>query len=59
MGSNWITAYTSADYRSSRFDEPDRHWLELQRRLNRWSGASTWQRLEQLGQIAKTDRVGS
>ena len=53
---NWVTAYSPVSARQSRFEEPEGHWLELQQRLNRWGGGQTIERLEQLGQIAKTDQ---
>ena len=55
---NFVTAYMNGSNRPSnyvRFDVPDSHWLDLQDRLNRWGGSKTWQQLQQLGQIAKTD----
>ena len=53
---NWITAYTPQSIRPSRFDPPERHWLELQDSLNRWGSSSSWKRYEQLGDIAQTDQ---
>ena len=53
---NWLTAYSPVSPRQSWFEEPEGHWLELQQRLNRWGGGQTIERLEQLGQIARTDQ---
>ena len=53
---NWVTAYSPVSARQPRFEEPEGHWLELQQRLKRWGGGQTIERLEQLGQIAKTDQ---
>ena len=55
MQRNWVTQYSPLASRPSRHDVPDAHWLDLQDRLNRWGGSKTWQQLQQLGQIAKTD----
>ncbi len=55
---NFVTTYTNGANLPShylRFDVPDNHWLDLQDRLNRWGGSKTWQQLQQLGHIAKTD----
>ena len=55
MRSNWVTAFsTTSNTRQSRFDEPEGCWLEMQQRMNRWGGGHTWDRLQQLGAIAKT-----
>ena len=53
--SNWVMAYSSQANRPQRFDEPERRWVELQENLNRWGGSHTWQQLQQLGQIARTN----
>ena len=54
---NWVTdGYLNSGDRPGRYEKPDRYWLELQRSLGRWGGGQTWQRLEQLGEIAKTDQ---
>ena len=53
---NWVTAYSPVSAMQSRFEEPEGRWLELQQRLNRWGGGQAIARLEQLGQIAKTDQ---
>ena len=53
--SNWVMAYSSQSNRPQRFDEPDHRWVELQENLNRWGGGQTWQQLQQLGQIARTN----
>ena len=53
--SNWVMAYSSQGNRPQRFDEPERRWVELQENLNRWGGSHTWQQLQQLGQIARTN----
>ena len=55
MGSNWVTAYMSGGNRASRYEPTPQHWRELEDRLQRWGGASSWKRLEQLGEIAKTN----
>ena len=54
--SNWITAFTSLSMRASRFEPPERHWLDLQESLNRWGSGFSWSRYEQLGSIARTDQ---
>ena len=60
MSSNWVTQYSPQASRQSRFDEPEHRWVELQENLNRWGGSHTWQQLQQLGQIARTNyRTGS
>ena len=51
---NWITAYTSQSMRPSRFDPPERHWLDLHESLNRWGAGFSWSRYEQLGQNASS-----
>ena len=59
MGSNWVTSsYTNGQQRPERYEPTPEYWLELQRRLGRWSGGETWRRLEHLGQIARTDQNG-
>ena len=55
MQRNWVMQYSNGRPLPQRFDAPDTHWLDLQGRLNRWGGSHTWQQLQQLGQIAKTD----
>jgi len=55
MQRNWVMQYSNGRPLPQRFDAPDTHWLDLQDRLNRWGGSHTWQQLQQLGQIAKTD----
>ena len=55
MQRNWVMQYSNSRPLPQRFDVPDTHWLDLQDRLNRWGGSKTWQQLQQLGQIAKTD----
>ena len=52
---NWITAYTAQSMRPSRFEPPERHWLDLQESLNTWGSGYSWSRYEQLGSIARTD----
>ena len=52
---NWITAYTSQSMLPSRFEPPERHWLDLQDSLNRWGSGMNWSRYEQLGTIARID----
>ena len=54
--SNFITRYSLNPEHQLRFDEPEGHWLQLQRRFNRWGGGHTWERLRQLGQIARTNQ---
>ncbi|WP_067097465.1 hypothetical protein [Synechococcus sp. MIT S9508] len=52
----WVTdSYLNGGQRPDRYQKPEGRWVELQARLNRWGRSSTWRRLEQLGQIAKTD----
>ena len=52
----WITdGYLNGGQHTDRYEPVPQHWLELNRRLGRWGGGQTWRRLEQLGQIAKTD----
>ena len=53
---NWITAYTGNPERQPRFDETEGHWVEMQDRLNRWGSGHTWDRLQQLGTIARIDQ---
>ena len=53
---NWITAYSLNPARQQRFDELEGHWLEMQHRLNRWGSGHTWDRLQQLGSIARMDQ---
>ena len=55
MQRNWVMQYSNGRPLPQRFDAPDTHWLDLQDRLNRLGGSHTWQQLQQLGQIAKTD----
>ena len=50
-----IMQYSNSQPRPQRLDAPDTYWLDLQDSLNRWGGSKTWQQLQQLGQIAKTD----
>ncbi len=53
----WVTgSYMNGGDRPSRYEPTPEHWLELQHRLGRWGGGQTWRRLENLGQIAKTDQ---
>ena len=57
MASNWVTdGYLNGGQRPDRYPPTHQHWLELNRRLGRWGGGQTWRRLEQLGQIARTDQ---
>ena len=52
----WVTdSYLNGGQRPDRYERPEGRWLELQASLNRWGRSSTWRRLEQLGQIAKSD----
>ena len=52
----WVTdSYLNGGQRPDRYERPESRWLELQASLNRWGRSSTWRRLEQLGQIAKSD----
>ena len=52
---NWITAYSSQSMRPSRFEPPERHWLDLQESLNRWGSGYSWSRYKQLGQNAQLE----
>jgi len=53
----WVTdSYLNGGQRPDRYERPEGRWLELQASLNRWGRSHTWRRLEQLGQIAKTDQ---
>ena len=55
----WVTdSYLNGGQRPDRYERPEGRWLELQASLNRWGRSSTWRRLEQLGQIARTDQNG-
>ena len=55
MGRNWVTdSYLNGGDRPSRYEKTPQHWRELEARLQRWGGASSWKRLEVLGQIADT-----
>ena len=53
--SNFITRYSLNPEHQLRFDEPEGHWRRLEADLQRWGGVSSWKRLEQLGQIARTN----
>ena len=56
MAKNWIVdGYMNGGGRPDRYQRPEGRWLQLQANLNRWGKSHTWRRLEQLGQIAKTD----
>jgi len=53
----WVTdSYLNGGQRPDRYEKPEERWLELASSLNRWGKSHTWRRLEQLGQIAKTDQ---
>ena len=54
--SNWVTKYSEGDQRPSRFEPTPGYWREFEAQLQRWGGASSWKRLEQLGQVAKTNQ---
>tara|TARA_B100000674_G_scaffold465409_1_gene448309 strand:- start:89 stop:265 length:177 start_codon:yes stop_codon:yes gene_type:complete len=54
--SNWVTQFTLSTARPSRFEPPERHWLDLQDSLNRWGSGFSWSRYEQLGTIARIDQ---
>ena len=43
--SNFVAAYSLNPQHQPRFDEPEGHWFQLQRRFNRWGGGHTWERL--------------
>ena len=58
MQRNWVMQYSNSRPRPQRFDAPDSHWLDLQDSLNRWGGGQTWQRLQNLGAIARIDQNG-
>ena len=59
MGTNWVAgSYTNGQQRPSRYEPTPEHWLELNRRLGRWSGGQTWRRLQRLGVIARIDQNG-
>ena len=54
----WVTdSYLNGGQRPDRYERPEGRWLELQASLNRWGRSHTWRRLEQLGQIARTDQT--
>ena len=53
--SNWITQYSDNPGRQYRWEPTPQHWRELEDRLQRWGGVSSWKRLEQLGEVAKTE----
>ena len=55
MGRNWVTAYMNGGNQPSRYEPTPQHWRELEARLQRWGGVSSWKRLEQLGEVAKTE----
>ena len=55
MAKNWIVdGYMNGGQRPGRYEQPEERWLELASNLNRWGKSHTWRRLEQLGQIAKS-----
>ena len=55
MGRNWVCdSYMNGGDRPSRYEKTPQQWRELEARLQRWGGASSWKRLEVLGQIADT-----
>ena len=55
MGRNWVCdSYMNGGDRPSRYEKTHQLWRELEARLQRWGGASSWKRLEVLGQIADT-----
>ena len=53
---NWIPQYSDNPGRPYRWEPAPQHWRELEDRLQRWGGVSSWKRLEQLGTIARTDQ---
>ena len=57
--SNWITQYSDSPGRPYRREPTPQHWRELEDRLQRWGGVSSWKRLEQLGQVARPKELGS
>ena len=54
--SNWVTQFSRVDLRPSRFDPPEQRWLELQDSLGRWGRGLSLERLQRLGEIARTDQ---
>ena len=53
---NWITSYCNGPDRPSRYEQPEKRWLELQDSLGRWGPGLSLERLQRLGEIAKTDQ---
>ena len=52
----WVTdTYMNGGQRPDRYEPTPQHWLELEARLNRWGGVSSWKRLEQLGEAARIE----
>ena len=41
--------------RPYRWEPTPQHWRELEDRLQRWGGISSWKRLEQLGEVARIE----
>ena len=54
--SNWVCKFASGDQRPSRFEPTPGYWREFEAQLQRWGATSSWKRLEQLGQVAKTNQ---
>ena len=52
---NWITSYCNGPDRPSRYEQPEKRWLELQDSLSRWGQGLSIERLQQLGEIARAD----
>ena len=52
---NWIAQYCNPGRPVGRFDATPEHLRELEDRLQRWDGASSWKRLEQPGVVAQVD----
>ena len=52
MGRNWVTAHMNGGNPAKPYEPTPQHWRELESRLQRWGGVSSWKRLEQLGQVA-------
>ena len=52
---NWITAYSRMDARPTRYERQEEEWLDLQRSLNSGGKGLSIEKLQQLGEIAKTD----
>ena len=53
---NFVTQYSFLDVKPSRFEPTPGYWREFEAQLQRWGGTSSWKRLEQLGQVARTEQ---